>query len=138
MIRIPILRNPAPGSPAEELLHHMLAVNTRVESDLLSKPAMDFSETESEFHAYIALPGVDARSIRVAAVPDAIIIQAECCRPSIGKLRIGELPCQTFYRKIALDEPIRLEGVTAVLDHGLLHMTACKGSARRPTMAATA
>lgn len=162
MIRIPILRNPVPGSPAEELLVHMLSVEKKVEqhayeiyckraaagdpvadwkqaeSDLVCKPASELSETECEFHARIALPGVDARCVRVAAVSDAVLIEAECNREELGKVRISELPSKTFYRKFALPEPIRVESVTAVLDRGMLHITACKASARRPMMAATA
>ncbi len=162
MIRIPILRNPVPGSPAEELLNRMLGVEKQVqerayelyqhraqagdpirdwsqaEAEIVCKPAMELAENESDFHLRIALPGVDARCTRIAAVDDCLLIEADCRRETLGAIRIAELPCKTLYRKITLPEPIRVETVTAILDHGMLHITANKMGARRPAMAATA
>ncbi len=162
MIRIPILCNPVPGSPAEELLNRMIGIERQVEkrayelyrkraaagdpvndwkqaeSEFICKPAIELSETESDFHIRVALPGVDARCTRIAAIENVLLIEAECNREKLGNVSINELPCKMLYRKVTLPGPIHAETVTAVLDRGLLHIKAPKAANVRYPLAATA
>src|SRR5487761_1896428 len=47
------------------------------ERELLWSPPAELTETESEFHLRVAVPGFEEKEIEVTAAPETVIVKAE-------------------------------------------------------------
>ena len=74
-------------------------------------------------------PGFDAKDIRIAALPDALIVEGEAeheHRSMEGNVRVSEFGERKLFRHIPLPEPVDVDHVSATLDKGLLRLRAAK------------
>ena len=49
----------------------------QAEKEVFRVPDMELAEIDGEFQLQLAMPGFDAKDIRVAALPDALIVEGE-------------------------------------------------------------
>ena len=49
----------------------------QAEKEVFRVPDMELAESEGEFQLQLALPGFDAKDIRVSALPQAVIVEGE-------------------------------------------------------------
>jgi len=109
------------------------------ERDLLWSPASELVEDEKEFRARVAVPGFDAKDIKVSAMPDALVIQAEATHTheeKSGKVRFCEFSEKKLFRRIDLPRSVDVDKVTASVDKGMLHVTAPKAAPKQMTAGA--
>lgn len=109
------------------------------EKEVFRVPEMELAENEKEFNVQLALPGFDAGDIRVAALPDALIVEAEAAhqhRAGDGTVRLCEFGERRVFRQIPLPEPVDVDHVSATLDKGLLHVRAAKAELQKGKQAA--
>jgi HSP20 family molecular chaperone IbpA len=79
----------------------------------------------------VAAPGLEAKDLRVAALPDAIIVEGEATHRhggTNGNIRLCEFGKRKLFREIRLPEPVDVDHVSASLDKGLLQIRAAKAS----------
>ena len=91
-------------------------------SDLVWEPPADVFEDEQEVVVVVALPGVAAERLEVAAEPGAIRVRAERPLPFAGTRRAVrqlEIPYGCFERRVALPAG-RFEIAAHELTHGCL------------------
>jgi len=97
-----------------------LAANTGAEATWT--PPMDVFEDEHEVAIVIALPGVAAEDVEVAAAGGALVVRAERPQPFAGSRRVVrqlEIPYGSFERRIPLPAG-RFEALAHELSHGCL------------------
>jgi HSP20 family molecular chaperone IbpA len=97
--------------------------------DVISSPAPASINDEDEFRARITLPGFDAQTIQVCAMPNALGIQAVACdtqQVEHADIRFCEFFGKTMFQRLELAAPIEVDKVSALLDQGLLEVTAPK------------
>ena len=99
-----------------------LAASARTQAAVWEPPA-DVFEDEHEVVIVVALPGVLAENVELAAEPGALVVRAQrplpLARGSRHAVRQLEIPYGSFERRIALPHP-RLEAVSRELVHGCL------------------
>lgn len=86
------------------------------------EPPVDVFEDGRELVIVVALPGVAAERVEVAAEQGALVVRAERALPFAGSrlaVRQLEIPYGLFERRIALPEG-RYEAVARELTHGCL------------------
>ena len=86
------------------------------------EPPADVYEDGRELLIVVALPGVAAEHVQLAAEPGALVVRAERALPFAGSrlaLRQLEIPYGSFERRIALPEG-RYEAVSRELTRGCL------------------
>jgi len=101
----------------------------QAERDVVWSPAAELVDNAKEFKARMAVPGFDAKEIRVSATPDALIIQAEASHThdrKDGNVRFCEFSAKQLFRRLPLPESVDVEKVTASLDKGILQVIAPK------------
>src|SRR5215475_4522956 len=54
---------------------HHIADWLQAESEVFQVPRMELSETEREFELQVAAPGLEAKDLRISALPDAFIVE---------------------------------------------------------------
>ena len=124
-------RNGQNGSDLDDCL--------KAERDVVWSPASELVDDKKEFRARIALPGFDAKDIRVSAMPDALVIQADAAHThegKSGKVRFCEFSENKLFRRLDLPAPIDVDKVTASVDKGILQVTAPKATAKQMTAGA--
>ena len=90
---------------------------------------MSYSRSEDEFQLQLALPGFDAKDIRVAALPDAVIVEGEAAhqhRSTKGTVRYCEFGERRVFRQVPLPKPVDVDHISATLDKGVLQVRAAK------------
>lgn len=101
----------------------------QAEKEVFRVPDMELSEGEWAFQLEIALPGFDAGDIRVAALPDALIVEGQAAhqhRNTHGTIHLCEFGERRVFRRIPLPKPIDVDHVSANLENGLLRVRAAK------------
>jgi HSP20 family protein len=114
-------RGGAPGNDVDDWL--------RAESEIFQVPRMELAENDGEFQLQLAVPGFDAKDLRVAALPDAIIVEGEAAhqhRAVRGSVRVCEFGERRVFRQIPLPAAVDIDRVSATLDKGLLEIHAAK------------
>src|SRR5690606_31079029 len=105
---------------AERMHRQFFRVAASPRAAAVWEPPADVFEDDREVVVVVALPGVDADRVEVAAEPGALVIRAERPQP-LGRsrhvLRQLEIPYGFFERRIALP-PGPLELVAHELDRG--------------------
>jgi HSP20 family protein len=112
------------GAPGNDLADWLQA-----EREIFEVPAADLTENDGEFRIQLALPGFDAKDIRLAALPDSLIVEAENThehRSNTGTVHYCEFGEHRVFRQIPLPKPVDVEHVSATLDKGVLEVHAVK------------
>ena len=90
---------------------------------------MELAENEEEFQLQLALLGFDAKDIRVAALPDAVIVEGAAThqhRGTNGTIYFCEFGERRVFRQIPLPKPADIDHVSPSLDKGVLQVRASK------------
>lgn len=98
------------SSPGRELDDWLEA-----ERQLMWLPDTEIVEKTREFQARIDIAGVEPKDIRLVALPDSILLQAE---PKSREARL--------FQRFTFSTPIDVEKVTAKLERGILEINAPK------------
>jgi HSP20 family protein len=101
----------------------------QAEKEVFRVPDMELAENEDEFQLQLALPGFDAKDIRVAALPDSVIIEGEAThqhRNTRGTVHFCEFGERRVFRQIPLPKPVDVDHISATLDKGVLQVRAAK------------
>lgn len=99
------------------------------ERDLLFTSESELVEQDGKFEVRMSAPGFDPTDVKVTALRDALIVNAESTHKhdrKEGNVRFCEFGQKSLYRRFDLPEPINLDKVTADLNRGVLHLTAVK------------
>jgi len=111
----------------------------QAEREVFQVPNMELAETEGEFQLQLALPGFDAKDIRVAALAQAVIVEGEAAHQhqhSNGTVHLCEFGERRVFRLVPLPKPVNVDHVSATLDKGLLEIRAAKAEQRKGKKAA--
>lgn len=101
----------------------------QAEKEVFRVPDMELAESDAEFQLQLALPGFDAKDIRVAALPDTLIVEGEAAhqhRRTNGTVHFCEFGERRLFRQIPLPKPVDIDHVSATLDKGVLQVRAEK------------
>ena len=99
------------------------------EKEVFRVPDVELAENDGEFQLQLALPGFDVKDIRVAALPDAVIVEGESAhqhRGTNGTIHFCEFGERRVFRQIPLPKPVDVDHVSASLDKGVLQVHASK------------
>ena len=115
-------RGGAPGNDIGDWL--------QAEREIFQVPRMELSENDGEFQLQVAVPGFDAKDLRVAALPDAVIVEGETAHQhrKKGNVRVCEFGERKIFRQIPLPEGVDVDHVSASIDKGLLEIRAAKAN----------
>ena len=119
-------RNRGHGSDLEDWL--------RAERDVVWSPPAELVEEEKDFKVRLGLPGFDAKDIHISAMPDAVVIQADCTHThegTSGNVRFCEFSDKKLFRRLDLPASIDVDKVSASLDKGILQVIAPKASKKQ-------
>lgn len=111
----------------------------RAEKAVVRVPEMELTESDGEFQLQLALPGFDVKDIRVAALPNAVIVEGESAhhhRHTNGTVHVCEFGESLLFRQIPLPKPINVDQVSATLDNGVLQVRAAKAEQEKGKKAA--
>ena len=103
----------------------------QAEREVLWSPPAELIEREKEFQARVAVPGFEAKDIRITALPDAIVIEAdaETKQEKSGEdVLLSEFGARKFLWRFNLPSPIDLGKTTATLEKGILKLVAVKST----------
>jgi HSP20 family protein len=102
-----LMRGEVPGHDVDDWI--------QAERQLMWLPETELSEKEKEFQARINVQGLDAKDIRIIALPNTILLQAE---PKSKEAKL--------FQRLDFSTAIDPEKVTAKLDKGVLQLIAPK------------
>jgi HSP20 family protein len=111
----------------------------QAERDVACVPASELVDDKKEFRARIALPGFDPKDIKVSAMPDALVIEADAAHTherKSGNVCFCEFSAKNLFRRFPLPASIDVDKVTASVDKGILEVTAPKATAKQLTASA--
>jgi HSP20 family molecular chaperone IbpA len=113
---------------AERMHRQFFRLASSQRSQALWEPPADVFEDEHEMVIVVALPGVAAEQVEIAAEPGTIVVRAERPLPFAGTRRAVrqlEIPYGRFERRVALP-PGRFEIASRELTHGCLVLRLAK------------
>jgi HSP20 family protein len=111
----------------------------QAEKEVFRVPDMELAENEREFQLQLALPGFDAKDIRVSALPDVVIVEGEATHQHGGQngtVHFCEFGERRVFRHISLPKPVDVDHVSATLDKGVLQVRAAKAEQENSKKAA--
>ena len=119
-----------------ELAYHVAARGRDVEfenwlqaeREVLWVPQCELVEQNGDFRLRAAVPGLEAKQVRLTALPEAIVIQGSG-QVKVGKgenLLFSEFNRKSLLRRIELPMKIDTAGVKAKLERGVLEVVAPK------------
>jgi len=111
----------------------------KAEKEFFRVPDTELAETDGEFQLQLALPGFDAKDVRIAALPDKLIVEGEAAhqhRRTEGTVHFCEFGERRLLRQILLPKPVNIDHVSATLDKGVLHVRAGKAERKDDKKAA--
>jgi len=126
-------RGLAEGSAADDWL--------KAERELISVPESDLIEKNGAFELQVAVPGFDTKDIRVTAMPDTLVVRAECTHKHEeggGQVYFCGFNEKQLFRSVDLPAPIDVDRVTAHVEKGVLHITAATKQPASQAAAASA
>lgn len=116
----------SPGSDPD------LANWLQAEQQLFWVPSCELVEYNGEFRLRAAVPGLEARQLRLTALPGSIVIKAAAGTPKeSGQLRFSEFNRHALLRRIDLPSPIDVASAKAKLEKGVLELVASKQAEAR-------
>jgi HSP20 family protein len=101
----------------------------QAEKEVFRVPDMELAESDGEFQLQFAVPGFDPKDIRVAALPDALIVEGGTThqhRGANGTIHLCEFGERRLFRQIPLPKPVDVDQVSATLDKGVLQVRIAK------------
>jgi HSP20 family protein len=101
----------------------------QAEKEVFRVPDMELTEHDGEFQLQLALPGFDAKDVRVSALPDAVIVEGETThqhRGTSGTVHYCDFGERRIFRQVPLPKPVDIDHIWATLDNGLLRIRATK------------
>jgi HSP20 family molecular chaperone IbpA len=101
----------------------------QAEREVFRVPDTELAEYAGEFQIQLAVPGFDAKDIRIAALPDALIVEGEAAHQHSGTnggLHFCEFGERRMFRQIPLPKAVDVNHVSATLDKGMLQIRAAK------------
>jgi HSP20 family protein len=101
----------------------------RAEREIFQVPSVELAENDNEFQLQLALPGFEVKDIRVAALPDSVIVEGESThqhRETSGTVHFCEFGERRVFRQIPLPQPVDVDRASATLDKGLLRVRVAK------------
>jgi HSP20 family protein len=110
------------GSLASDLDNWLTA-----ESETVWKPAIELTETQTEFVLTVAAPGIEPKDIQVETTAEDIVIQAESHHEHVegeGAVHSCEFQCGSMFRTVHFPKRINPDGVKAEFKHGILKIHA--------------
>ena len=111
----------------------------QAERDVVWSPVSELVDDEKEFKARIALPGFDAKDIRVSAMPDGLVIEADATHThegTSGNVCFCEFSAKKLFRRLQLPVSVDVDKVTASVDRGILQVTAPKATTKQMAVGA--
>lgn len=103
----------------------------QAEREVFHVPGAELAERDGEFVLQLAVPGFDAKDIRVVALDDAVVVEAQSAhthRNDSGAVHFCEFGERRVFRRIPLPELVNRDTVTADLDKGILRIRAAKAA----------
>lgn len=101
------------------------------EHEVLCCPPSELAETKDEIRIRAAVPGFSARTMQVYVLPNSITIEGQMeaiIHPNDEKIHFSELTEKKLLRQFDLPAPIDPEQVKAILDDGVLRISAKKAA----------
>ncbi len=101
----------------------------RAERDLFQVPACELVEKEKEFVLRVAVPGLEAKNLKVTALPDTLVVEGQTEEHRESKEEhtlFREFAEKKLFRRVNLPSNVDLDHVKAALDKGVLEITAPK------------
>ena len=97
------------------------------EHELVSKPAVELRQKNSQFEVLAALPGVEAKDLDVQITSEDVLIKAETTHEhaaDTGTVHVCEFEGGKFFRSIHFPEKIDPDSAKAEYRNGMLRLTA--------------
>jgi HSP20 family protein len=97
---------------------------------------VELVEDDREFELQVAVPGFQSKDVRVAVLPDAVIVEGTSVHhhdPGDSRVCVCEFGERKVFRRVSFPEPVDIERVSATLDNGLLTVRAEKKNRKRAT-----
>lgn len=97
------------------------------EQELISKPAVELRQKDSQFEVLAALPGVEATDLDVQITPDDVLMKAETAHEhavDAGTVHLCEFEGGKIFRSIHFPEKIDPNSAKAEYRNGMLRVTA--------------
>lgn len=101
----------------------------QAERELTWSPESELIEREGTLELRIAVPGFTTHDVRVTAQPQGILIHASVTHQRSqreGGVRVSEVGLHSVFRRFDLPVPIEVDRIAAILDSGVLTLTAPK------------
>jgi HSP20 family molecular chaperone IbpA len=101
----------------------------QAERDVTWSPEVEWAENSRNLSIRIATPGFSEKDLKVIAMPDGLIVEAEKANGrngKRGKVQSAELSGKKLIRKLEWSSPVNVEKVTAILEDGILLVNAPK------------
>lgn len=111
----------------------------KAEREILLMPEAKMSEKEGKFLIEVAVPGFDAKDVRITAAENELIVEAESSQKDQveeGNLYFCEFGTKSFFRKFTMPAAVNVDRVTAHMEKGVLSITAAKSEPARIHVAA--
>lgn len=113
----------------------------KAEHEILSTPAAEFTDKGNSYEVQMALPGFDPKEVEVTATGDEIIVHAASKKEKKSesdKVLWSEFTSSDVYRRIPAPAPLNADNTTAVLEKGILRISAPKAAQSRTITAKAA
>jgi HSP20 family molecular chaperone IbpA len=123
-------------------LGHAVEDWLKAEHEVFGWPAAEMAEKDKEYELQLALPGFDAKELQVTVSPLEVIVHAETKSEKKSEepsVIWTEFSSNDVYRRFEMPQPIDVEKTRAILDKGILRITAPKtGAAEQKPIAVAA
>ncbi len=97
------------------------------EQELVSKPAVELRQKDTQFEVLAALPGIEAKDLDVQITPEDLLIKAETTHEhttDTGTVHLCEFDSGKIFRSIHFPEKIDPNSAKAEYRNGMLRLTA--------------
>jgi HSP20 family molecular chaperone IbpA len=99
------------------------------ESEIISVPPAEVIEKDGIFDVKFALAGVHPENVNVMATSNQILVKCVSSHThemDAGTVHLCDFESATFFRSVALPEPIDLKSIKLDFEDGVLHVSAAK------------
>jgi HSP20 family protein len=97
------------------------------EHELVSKPAVELRQKDSQFEVLAALPGVEAKDLDLQITPEHVLIKVETAHEhaaDAGTVHLCEFEGGKIFRSVHFPEKIDPDSAKAEYRNGMLRLTA--------------
>jgi len=99
----------------------------QAERETLWKPQIELSEKDGEYNISVAVPGIEARDLKIEVTPEELLIRGEIRhehKEDKGKVHTCELETGSLFRSIRFPRKVNPEKVKAEFKNGMLSLKA--------------